>query len=266
MKLPPQIQISEKRYTDNDLIEQFTSQSIRWRYKTDDNGNLVRDDFGQPVVESNAKLVKWSDDTYQLYVGGTKADGSNTLVYEISKNKLSEKQNFHLFATTKQSSVSLDIGKISQIFSLQPLSEILPIRSSKAYDNEEKKRTVRLTKAKIPISESERQLRDFKKKLKNKRQRTEDDFTSLNVNFLEQGIEGEEETGKKQKKSSQSKSMSRTQKRMADIQIDEDDDDYDEDNIDEYEEEDDEEEYEVQESDDDYEDTTYNPGNKRKRK
>ncbi|KAL9187858.1 hypothetical protein ACHAXT_006236 [Thalassiosira profunda] len=42
---------------------------IRWRYKTDDNGEYLRDEKGQPIRESNTRLVKWSDGSYTLHVG-----------------------------------------------------------------------------------------------------------------------------------------------------------------------------------------------------
>jgi RNA polymerase-associated protein LEO1 len=42
---------------------------IRWRYRQDNAGNIVRDSSGQPLKQSNARLVKWSDGTYQCIVG-----------------------------------------------------------------------------------------------------------------------------------------------------------------------------------------------------
>ena len=42
---------------------------IRWRYITDDSGNIMKDNEGKPLKESNARLVKWKDGTYQVVVG-----------------------------------------------------------------------------------------------------------------------------------------------------------------------------------------------------
>ena len=42
---------------------------VRWRYKVDNFGVPVNDSNGEPVIESNARLVKWTDGTYQLIVG-----------------------------------------------------------------------------------------------------------------------------------------------------------------------------------------------------
>ena len=42
---------------------------IRWRYKLDYNGDIELDNDGQPVKESNARLVKLMNGTYKLLVG-----------------------------------------------------------------------------------------------------------------------------------------------------------------------------------------------------
>jgi hypothetical protein len=42
---------------------------VRWSYKYDHNGEVELDEKGAPVRESNARLVKWSDGSYQLLVG-----------------------------------------------------------------------------------------------------------------------------------------------------------------------------------------------------
>ncbi|KAL7538186.1 hypothetical protein ACHAWF_006013 [Thalassiosira exigua] len=46
---------------------------IRWRHKRmgwGPNASIARDDDGKPIMESNARLVKWSDGSYTLHVGG----------------------------------------------------------------------------------------------------------------------------------------------------------------------------------------------------
>lgn len=44
---------------------------VRWRFKRDEAGKLVYDKDGKVVKESNARLVKWTDGSYQLIVGST---------------------------------------------------------------------------------------------------------------------------------------------------------------------------------------------------
>ncbi len=46
-----------------------TTSVVRWRYKRDENGDIVLDSSGIAVKESNAKLIRWDDGTYQLIVG-----------------------------------------------------------------------------------------------------------------------------------------------------------------------------------------------------
>jgi RNA polymerase-associated protein LEO1 len=47
---------------------------IRWRYKKDNDGNIEVDANGNPVRESNARMIKWSDGSYQLLVGSETFD------------------------------------------------------------------------------------------------------------------------------------------------------------------------------------------------
>ena len=42
---------------------------IRWRYRRDSSGSVMKDAEGNPLRESNARLVKWSDGSYQVVVG-----------------------------------------------------------------------------------------------------------------------------------------------------------------------------------------------------
>ena len=76
VKLPNFLKIQTKPYTkklhheeaESTLFPGATSM-IRWRYKQNQNGDVEMDEKGQPVRESNARLVKWSDGSYQLIVG-----------------------------------------------------------------------------------------------------------------------------------------------------------------------------------------------------
>ena len=42
---------------------------IRWRFRRDSSGSIMKDAQGNPLRESNARLVKWSDGSYQMVVG-----------------------------------------------------------------------------------------------------------------------------------------------------------------------------------------------------
>lgn len=77
VKLPNLVGINPHAYNrethDRDKEEEeyrgYVHNMIRWRYKTDDDGEVVRDEHGNPIRESNTRLVKWSDGSYTLHVG-----------------------------------------------------------------------------------------------------------------------------------------------------------------------------------------------------
>ncbi|KAK7491089.1 hypothetical protein BaRGS_00017653 [Batillaria attramentaria] len=43
--------------------------TVRWRSVKDEEGNEVKDEFGVPMRESNARVVKWSDGSMSLHLG-----------------------------------------------------------------------------------------------------------------------------------------------------------------------------------------------------
>lgn len=47
----------------------YVHNMIRWRYKNGENNEIARDTNGEPIRESNTRLVKWSDGSYTLHVG-----------------------------------------------------------------------------------------------------------------------------------------------------------------------------------------------------
>lgn len=65
---------------------------IRWRWKQDSRGEIVRsilsrypqirDAKGKPMRESNARIVKWSDGSYQLLIGD-----DNVIDLQLQDNK-----------------------------------------------------------------------------------------------------------------------------------------------------------------------------------
>ena len=62
----------EADYDENEEEEQYMGymhNMVRWRYKRDENGGLVRDGDGSLVRESNTKLVKWSDGSFTMHIG-----------------------------------------------------------------------------------------------------------------------------------------------------------------------------------------------------
>lgn len=75
VRMPDQLGVMSTEFTEsgfqNFLQSQETSLSnfILWRYKRDDNGEIVTDDAGVPERESNTRIVKWSDGSLQLQVG-----------------------------------------------------------------------------------------------------------------------------------------------------------------------------------------------------
>jgi RNA polymerase-associated protein LEO1 len=47
----------------------YVHNMIRWKYKYDESGEMLRDKAGNLVRESNSKLVKWDDGSYTLHIG-----------------------------------------------------------------------------------------------------------------------------------------------------------------------------------------------------
>ena len=59
----------DKNYEES-LYGKDVGTIVRWRNKTDENGNIIVDPLTKkPLVESNARLIKWKDGAFQLVVG-----------------------------------------------------------------------------------------------------------------------------------------------------------------------------------------------------
>lgn len=77
MKTPRFIKIQSKNFDETNFDAEdertefgpLTSDVIRWRYKTDDDGNKVLDDNGKPILESNARLQKLKNGKLQVVIG-----------------------------------------------------------------------------------------------------------------------------------------------------------------------------------------------------
>eukprot|EP01088_Endostelium_zonatum_P014500 TRINITY_DN3210_c0_g1_i3.p1 TRINITY_DN3210_c0_g1~~TRINITY_DN3210_c0_g1_i3.p1 ORF type:complete len:258 (-),score=95.10 TRINITY_DN3210_c0_g1_i3:81-854(-) len=78
---------------------------IRWRYTTDEHGNTIR--------ESNAKFVRWSNGTIQLYIAG----GTEILDVDIKSTKQDHMQLFSM-----QSGIILCNGKLDNRMFFAPSS------------------------------------------------------------------------------------------------------------------------------------------------
>ena len=60
------------RYDPDEEEEEYNGyvhNMIRWRYKVDADGNVLRDNHGKLQRESNSRLVKWEDGSYTLHIG-----------------------------------------------------------------------------------------------------------------------------------------------------------------------------------------------------
>mmetsp|Transcript_7267 Transcript_7267/g.15689 ORF Transcript_7267/g.15689 Transcript_7267/m.15689 type:complete len:319 (-) Transcript_7267:222-1178(-) len=85
-KLPNVVAIQPTAFDEADYDEKeeeeqykgYMHNMVRWRYKRDENGRLLRDgENGGLVRESNAKMVKWSDGSYTLHIGKEAFDIQN---------------------------------------------------------------------------------------------------------------------------------------------------------------------------------------------
>ena len=81
-KLPNLVGIQSSAFDENTYDEAeeeeqyqgYVHNMIRWRYKRDNHGDIVRDKDGKLVRESNTKLVKWSDGSYTMHIGNEAFD------------------------------------------------------------------------------------------------------------------------------------------------------------------------------------------------
>jgi len=67
--------LTHKRNRNNEKDDVMLENLIRWRIKKDKNKNIIYNDNGEPAIESNTRLVKWSDGSYQLLVGKNAFNG-----------------------------------------------------------------------------------------------------------------------------------------------------------------------------------------------
>ena len=76
-KLPNLVAINPEPYNvttfdaqkEEEQYRGYVHNMIRWRYKCDSSGEIARDATGNPIRESNTRLVKWSDGSYTLHIG-----------------------------------------------------------------------------------------------------------------------------------------------------------------------------------------------------
>lgn len=90
VKTPRFIKIQSKEYDPSNYDGEdertefgaLTSDVIRWRYKTDDDGNKIMDSSGKPVMESNARLQKLKNGKFQLVIGKS--------VFDVATEKMTK--------------------------------------------------------------------------------------------------------------------------------------------------------------------------------
>ncbi len=240
-KMPPTLR--EKR------VQAGPHNIIRWRFKDqtiyekDEEVDTQNMDFSS--IDSNARLVEWSDGSLQIYIGDEP--------FDVSKQAV---PNLHLYAHT--SNFLVGSGLISQKFKMKPHS--LNSKSTKnlvknfgALAPTQQRRSTKVTLVDKDI-EIEQDAKSQAAKILEKQKKTLQDSiskTKLTAAFLE---EGEEEKPAKQRSSSSRTKSSSTTKRKRNNRRDE-EEEFDEDNYsgeDEYQfGSGDEEEYNGGDSDDD---------------
>lgn len=98
-----------------DDLYKFTQNIIRWRHKKRDDasGTVERDEKGEPIRETNTRLVKWSDGSLQLLIGEE--------VFDAAEHKV---QNSYMFSRQiTQSTSCLECqGKLGQKLVFKPSS------------------------------------------------------------------------------------------------------------------------------------------------
>ena len=70
-----EVEYDEKE--EEELYKGYVHNMVRWRYKRDGSGAVVREGGGGFARESNSKLVKWSDGSFTLHIGKESFDIQN---------------------------------------------------------------------------------------------------------------------------------------------------------------------------------------------
>jgi hypothetical protein len=72
------------------IVRLRDSNVIRWRYATAPDGSYLRNEAGQLVKESNARVIRWSDGSETLQLGGEmlalskqNIQGDNAYLYAV---------------------------------------------------------------------------------------------------------------------------------------------------------------------------------------
>ena len=98
--MPSFVKIQPRPYVSGAISEEDEERKfkgaigmVRWRYKRDESGEIVCDANGIPVRESNARMVKWSDGSYQYIVGST--------VFNAELVPMHDRYYYYLWSTHK---------------------------------------------------------------------------------------------------------------------------------------------------------------------
>jgi hypothetical protein len=202
---------------------------IRWRVKQDSNGKPVLDEKKEPVLESNARIVEYTDGTYQVFVGNEAID-----------LKLSATSNEFLYARAEEDGDRLYLQSLSKIEGQASFRPAGPeSKQQKALESVVKKQQVKAVNMvdTNPEHDPEKEQDEKIKKVDaqhrtnlRRRNRAENSQAAKRRKYGEDWnpsyLEKQETLGKKMKQNSSKKTTGK--KKTADYDEDEDDDEEEE--------------------------------------
>ncbi|KAF0690828.1 Aste57867_17816 [Aphanomyces stellatus] len=232
---------------------------VRWRYKLDDEGRITVDPkTGLPNRESNARIVKWDDGSYTMFVGDE--------VLTLTQQKVANSFVFVNEQSTDETVLECH-GRVTQKLTIRPVST-----ASSSHQSLKMSMRARHNKAVVKIQEyisevdgtldkeSRAAVKQEQMRLENRKKQRQgyeydrDRSSRMDSNFLEEGYDGVEyddnnlsaikqQYGHKPKKTDKAARRTpvlrpggldeyRQQKEQREeVEVDEDDDDDDEDEM-----------------------------------
>lgn len=254
LKMPNFLRIESEPYdeiTYNEDEEERKSDNIpkaviRWRYKTNSTGDILKDKDGNMIRQSNARLVKWSDGSFQVIVGedtfqGTVVEDTCSFVYGHNK---SGPPDVEPDMEAQRVPCLEAISQVKHRLKLHPvtLNSQLHARISDGIRDRNKKnvKIIRRDIREIDANpEDEKKLRIQKEndeiKLERKRTRSlepkdgsrRSSFAGLTASYLEEGSDGYDSTNISSIKRSSASKSRRKPSNYDDEEDDEEDDDDD---------------------------------------
>eukprot|EP00743_Colponemidia_sp_Colp-15_P001784 GILK01001947.1.p1 GENE.GILK01001947.1~~GILK01001947.1.p1 ORF type:complete len:461 (-),score=109.45 GILK01001947.1:171-1496(-) len=162
---------------------------IRWRYARDAEDNLIHDAAGETQMESNARVVQWSDGSRQLFIGNEVLDLATTLTGG---------DNHHLYV--RQAGLIQMHGMLTKKINFRPhnLMSTAHQRLKVAVKEKSKKgpKTVLTATVFDPEKEKEKLEEDWEasSRLRQRQRKKQDAYgisAGLTKNYLEKGEEDE---------------------------------------------------------------------------